>query len=52
VIRLVPTDLGKGHTGFTGGREQAQLDRFHIVEQRLVDVELLLFCVLHQAFTK
>ena len=44
--------LGKGHAGFTGGGEQAQLDGVHAVEQRLVDVELVLFCVLHQVFSK
>ena len=38
-MKLAPTDFGKGH-----------LDGIHAVEQRLVDVELVLFCVLHQVF--
>ena len=50
-MKLAPTDFGKRHAGFTGGGEQAQLDGIRAVEQRLVDVELVLFCVL-QVFTK
>jgi hypothetical protein len=52
VMKLAPTDFGKGHAGFTGGGEQAQLDGTHAVEQRLVDVKLVLFCVLHQVSSK
>ena len=28
VMKLAPTDFGKGHAGFTGGGERAQLDGF------------------------